>query len=524
MSLTAPQNPRTERFLWMLVIPLILVMVATTIPRLTSDIYWLDEEMTVSMSGGAQYGPITVGEILIRTSRDRWPPLHNLIIVGWAAVFGWSEFSTRVFSLFIGLIALAIVYRMGADVVNRRVGLVTACLFALSSFYANYLHEARGYTMYVLFVALAVWLYWRIRQQGSGKRWQYILLWTALVAQLYTHYVAISFVGALGIYHLTQFPRGKSAQDHTWHNLMRTLLYTALAYAPWIAVAISSMLVERQFSRGKDVFVVLRDALTDFGNGYALLIVIPLVIALVLYRQKPMRYLAFLCGMTLMVAFIMNILADFLFHSRHIMLILPMLYAMVAIGIVSIAQRIPRRGYAVAIAFLLMWGVAGEQGYMANDVIEGNIPSAGMDAVLNTLAQCDQESDMVVYYARPLSNQADSNRVFHYYMYGLNYQYAQIGALDSLKDSSPIPDTYEARAELLTQDTDYLWYVQFANLPAIQQVERADRVFQSQYAHCGQVLNTSGVEAFVYSNEPELVCTTQTIPLPPCSAPLFGGQ
>lgn len=499
-----------DRWLWVLIVPLMLVMVLMAVPRLTSDMYWLDEEMTIAMSGGAHYGPISPVEILVRTSRDRWPPLHNLIIVPWASVFGWSEFSTRVFSLFAGMVGVAVIYRMGATLVSSRVGIVTAFLFAFSGFYVNYLHEARGYTLYVLFAALMMWMYWRVRHQPNPKLWHYVLLWLAIVAQLYTHYVAMAFVAALGGYHLLTF-----VNEQTWHRLTRTFLLAVLAYSPWVAMAISSMLVERQASRGDDVGTILQDALTQFGNGLGPLILILIAVAFVLHRNRQTFYPALILSLALIAALVMNVFADFLFHSRHIMHLLVPLYLMLGIGIVSMYQH--NRYRLGAVAVVVIWGGAGINVTLNTSFIGANNALPTMTSVTQTLTDCHQPDSLVVYYMNPVSQERHDLRVLDYYMHGIEYQYAQIDALSERGYSGTLPDDYEARAVRLTEEAQALWYVQFDGLPRIDASSRANAVFQENYAYCGQAPVNNDVQMVVYSHTAELTCASQTLALQPCS-------
>ncbi len=507
----AIHRPKLNHWLWLSLIPLFFIMIAMAVPHLNDDLYWLDEEMTVAMSGGAHYGSVSIGEIFTRTSRDRWPPLHNLVIVVWAEFAGWSEFSTRYFSLLVGVLSVAIVYRAGTRIMSKRVGLTASFLFVFSSFYANYLHEARGYTLYVLLVALALWMYWHINTYNRPSLWQYGLLWFALVAQLYTHYVAMSFVAGLGVYHLFNF-----THKPVWHKLTRTGLLALLAYAPWVAVAISSMLVERQFSRGNDALTIIQELLTDFGNGLGILVIILAIVAIGLRRNRQTIYFASLTLLTVVMALIMNVFANFLFHSRHIMLILPPLYLLLAVGIVGLYEHRARVGQVLAVFSVGLWAIAGVNMTLTVDFVGGDIPRSAMLDTLDTLAQCDQSNDSIIFYARPLLNQADSNRVFNYYMYGLDYNYAQIGALDDLTDFSTPQSDYDARAESLAESAEYMWYIEFPDMPQIEQVARVNAIFQSNYSYCAHVPIGSSVKAVVYSNRATLTCTSGEVVLDIC--------
>jgi 4-amino-4-deoxy-L-arabinose transferase-like glycosyltransferase len=88
--------------------------------------------------------------------------LYHWLLNVWGRLIGWSIFSIRVFSLLAGLLAIAMVYRLGGKLFNRYVGWYAAAALGFSAFFIDYLHEARAYTLLALFVSCAIYAYARI--------------------------------------------------------------------------------------------------------------------------------------------------------------------------------------------------------------------------------------------------------------------------------------------------------------------------------------------------------------------------
>ena len=81
---------------------------------------------------------------------------YYLALGAWEAFVGSTPFAVRLFSLLIGLLAIVMTYRIGADWFSRRVGLYAAALIASSAFFVNFMHEARAYTLVAVLELLSM--------------------------------------------------------------------------------------------------------------------------------------------------------------------------------------------------------------------------------------------------------------------------------------------------------------------------------------------------------------------------------
>lgn len=121
-------SPRTRAKIpfWWWSVPLLLLATAAGALGLARDLYWIDEVFTPYMSASDIYGPTTLADVLARNAERMWPPLHNLMLVPWGWVFGWSEYASRLMSLYVGLIGVVLLYQLGRVLFSRRVGMFAA--------------------------------------------------------------------------------------------------------------------------------------------------------------------------------------------------------------------------------------------------------------------------------------------------------------------------------------------------------------------------------------------------------------
>ncbi|MBN8636213.1 MAG: glycosyltransferase family 39 protein [Anaerolineae bacterium] len=170
---------------------------------------------------------------------DPWqPPLYYILLSQWGKLVGWSELAARSLSFFVGMIGIAMAYRLGRDLRSVTVGIATAVVLGSSAYYVYFLHEMRAYTLYVLLTLISAWAYWRLI---IGKRglYLYALLFVGLVGALYTHYFAGLIGVVLGLYHLvTMRSRIFRERPLLWWQISGVFALAALAFLPWLLILI----------------------------------------------------------------------------------------------------------------------------------------------------------------------------------------------------------------------------------------------------------------------------------------------
>ena len=237
------------------VVVLLLLAAALRFHRLGAQSFWNDEGNSARLSERA------IPAILEGTASDIHPPLYYLLLHGWRALLGDSEFALRALSAFAGVATVAAVgalvkrrsrysaghYSVGqsenrSHLLNTDYWLPATLLAAVSPVLVYYGQETRMYALLALLAALSTWtlLAWR---GGAGRRWAvaYVLL---AAAGLYTHYFFPAVMAAQGAVVLLGRVTSDERSLHSSlvarpSSLVRWFLLAAAAvtlYLPWLPI------------------------------------------------------------------------------------------------------------------------------------------------------------------------------------------------------------------------------------------------------------------------------------------------
>lgn len=113
-------------------------------------------------------------------------PGYFVMLHAWIALAGVTDFALRYFSLLPSVWAVALIYRLGADLGSRGAGLAAALLLASSGFQVWYAQEARMYSWLLALGLLATIAYWRLLQRPGWGVWTLYVL--AVTGTVYLHY------------------------------------------------------------------------------------------------------------------------------------------------------------------------------------------------------------------------------------------------------------------------------------------------------------------------------------------------
>ena len=116
------------------------------------------------------------------------PPLYYALAWLWTQVTGTGEFGLRSFSALAGVATVPVAYFLGAELRDRRAGLLAAALVAVNPMLVWYSQEGRAYALLALLSALSL-LYF-VRVLNGGRR-RDAIAWGGISAlALATHYFA----------------------------------------------------------------------------------------------------------------------------------------------------------------------------------------------------------------------------------------------------------------------------------------------------------------------------------------------
>ncbi len=300
-----------RRFL--LILAICLLAFGLRIFHLGAQSLWYDEGLSVYL---ASQPPSLAVETSAITDH---PPLYALLLGAWMRVAGRSEFSIRFLSLWWSVLAVALTWRLGREVLTDTIGIVGALLIAASAFAVWYAQEARGYSMLLALTLIVTWAFARLchchseRSEeshsrgteapslGSGQAlgcpcpplrgggplgvaqgdpWAWITLVVSGVAALYTHYYAVFTLLALNlaffavmacrIHHTSPRWVTQLTIRHTPYAIRFYLsqLVIVAGFVPWLPAAIRQATTNVTYFPGRVGWqTVVGDTLRAFTTG-----------------------------------------------------------------------------------------------------------------------------------------------------------------------------------------------------------------------------------------------------------------
>lgn len=139
---------------------------------------------------------------LIREMPVEHLPGYFVLLHAWLRLAGDSDFALRFLSLWPGVLAIALAYRLGADLGDRSAGIIAAALLATSSFQVWYAQEARMYTWLLTASLGSTWLFWRLLFNPKPRRqWGVASGYTLVIATtLYLHFYGFLVPATHGLF------------------------------------------------------------------------------------------------------------------------------------------------------------------------------------------------------------------------------------------------------------------------------------------------------------------------------------
>lgn len=273
---------------WFWLLPILLLATLLSARSLDSDALWYDEVWTYVVAGGAEYGPLTLPEVWdkVMTVDSIQGTGYPMLLAAWGGLVGWTEYAARALSLLMGVLSLALVYRLGKDTMSEAAGIYAAALFGVTALFLHYFHEARAFTMMTLAGGLCLWGYWHLLRAKRFRPVFALALTAGSTGLLYSHYYAGLTLIALGLYHLLFVPKNR-----VWWRPVFPATITALLFLPALGGFLSGY--DRYATAGIGVQTVLHwnDLLERLlyyvGNGSLLLTGILLGLAGVAVTSSP---------------------------------------------------------------------------------------------------------------------------------------------------------------------------------------------------------------------------------------------
>lgn len=141
-----------------------------------------DEPFSIYMAG------MSPSEIVTHLMTGNNPPLWELLLHYWTRVFGIGPFSVRFMPLLFSSFTAVVIFRIGSDFWNWRMGLVASLLFTFSNYHVFFSHEARCYPLFALLTVISMGLFLNLIERKLRPLPNILLFAIVNTLLIYTHF------------------------------------------------------------------------------------------------------------------------------------------------------------------------------------------------------------------------------------------------------------------------------------------------------------------------------------------------
>jgi hypothetical protein len=224
---------------------------------------------------------------------DSHPIGVQLFLWGWVKLFGWSEFWVKLPFVLMGIGSVYLIYLIGRQWFNRKVGLFSAAFFAVSQFTVFYSQLARPYAAGLFFVLLMAYFWYKVVFGTKTKTKDYIgfalSAWSCSLMQ----YFSIAQAGLIFLTGLFFLP--KERRKAYWLSGIAALVL----FAPTLPIFYQQLFVSG--SIGGWLNAPKATFLTDFLQytmnysqlfifAVGIIILLPLILGKRSKRRQPLRW------------------------------------------------------------------------------------------------------------------------------------------------------------------------------------------------------------------------------------------
>lgn len=331
-------SEKITKGLWLYFFIIILVNVSLKIILLDFSSFWYDEIISV------QSASLDFGHIKHVSEWDKNPPFYYYCLSVWIKVFNDSEYCVRLLSVIFSSVSAGILFLFANKHFNKITAIIVSVLYLSSNILFFYSHEARAYSLVVLFTLLSSHIFLAIKEKTSIRN--VILLGLINFLLIYTHYIAGIVLFFQFILMLFNFD--KVEKKHFSYSLVFTIALVFLRFTKkQVFVIIGFNSSDSPFWLKMSDFNALVDVLSKFL--FSSVLVYPLILLIIIgvifsfAKKDKKKYLvlnySFFLGMIaiLMVYFLGKTTPIFL--DRYLIFSIPFLLLLIAYSLSLIKYK-----------------------------------------------------------------------------------------------------------------------------------------------------------------------------------------
>lgn len=307
--------------------------------------------------------PYSISETIeIALRGDVHAPGYFILLNIWGRLSSLDLFSYRLLSVYFGLFAVALTYRLALLAGDADTAIDAALLSACLAFVVYYTYHTRMYSLMTLMSVWVAWCYWKIvSAAGPVPRRYWIAFILVSVATMWVHAFDVFMLVAVGIYHLFFAPKNRR-----WLHICLAAMAAGLLLALWLPY--NTQAFAARIVPSSDTLSPVDSMLafaSIYTNGLPLLVPVVAIAAALNYRRlsQSQIYIMILAVTIALLMLVANEFAPVVVARRiryTIVIALPLCCAL-AIGL----NLIPAWRY-FRIPFMLLW-VAAFAAYSRSD-------------------------------------------------------------------------------------------------------------------------------------------------------------
>jgi len=302
---------------------------------------WLDEAFTYNAAKGSVleiWNTMEVG--------DFHPPLFHWI-EHFMLAFGHSEYILRFVPAILGICTIPIFFFLGKELVDERVGVLSATLLTFSPFHIYYSQEAYSYSMVLFVFSLVLYSYLRAVRTGERRFWFLCGLLSAFA--FWVHFYTLIPIFCVYLHALIVFFQERKKGFEVIKNLFYSCLTFVILISPLIPIVVQRYL---SLTAKPPTYGVLGPPLISetFIRFSALspLVTILFVIlfgagTMYLYRLKRPQFWLWTILIFLPLLFSVVISSKMTMNPRYLIFLLAVFYPGIACSYLWIKRYLPKK-------------------------------------------------------------------------------------------------------------------------------------------------------------------------------------
>jgi mannosyltransferase len=199
---------------------------------LSNESLWLDEGFSI------KFANLSLSQIFYLQETN--PPLYYIILHWWIILFGDSEFSVRFPSVMFGFLSIFMIYKVGNQIFNKDVGILSSLLLGLSVFHIRYSQEARTYSLSVLLTLLSIYFFIKLLRKSSSTVLLGYILYSALL--IYSHIYGLFIIIFQNIYIIALYLLSKETNKLSLKRWILIQIILIILFIPWVNIFLAQTL------------------------------------------------------------------------------------------------------------------------------------------------------------------------------------------------------------------------------------------------------------------------------------------